>query len=66
MISTPEPAADVAERERQAGALARAFGDDRDSCPWSSGLTRRWWLEGYDGTEPQLNKAFEPGRPLGG
>jgi hypothetical protein len=50
---------------RRVGAMAKAHGRPRSSCPWD-GDRGRWWLEGYDSTEApaDLVKAFPGGGPL--
>ena len=50
---------------RRIGAMARAHGQSRASCPWS-GDRARLWLEGYDGavSPADLVKAFPSGGPL--
>jgi ribosome modulation factor len=66
-IATPETDAALAERERSAGAAAKIQGQPRSACPWTGGLTREWWLQGWDmATDPAATvaKAFPPGGPL--
>ena len=46
--ATSESDATIARRERANGAEAKRQGFPRESCPWRGGLTKQWWLEGYD------------------
>jgi ribosome modulation factor len=62
-IATPETDAALAAREQSLGAQARMRGEPRESCPWQSGMTRLWWLMGWDGALA-LAKAFPLGGPL--
>ncbi|HEX7906702.1 MAG TPA: hypothetical protein VF534_01235 [Paraburkholderia sp.] len=65
-IATPETDAALAAHERAVGRLAKAHGQARESCPWTGGVCRQFWLEGWDsGTAPaDLVKAFPSGGPL--
>lgn len=65
-IATPETDAALAVHERAVGALAKAHGQARESCPWTGGVCRQFWLEGYDGamSPADMVKAFPSGGTL--
>lgn len=65
-IATPETEARLAAHERNLGHVAKAHGQARESCPWTGGRCREYWLEGWDmGVSPaDLVKAFPSGGPL--
>jgi hypothetical protein len=46
-VATHDTDAELAARERGAGATAAREGKQRDDCPWKGGPCERWWLEGY-------------------
>ena len=50
-LATPENQRDLARRYRAEGRAARAAGKPRDDCQLN-GLVRQWWLEGWDGRQP--------------
>lgn len=67
-IATPETDAALSVHERAVGALAKAHGQARESCPWTGGVCRQFWLEGYDGalSPADMVKAFPAAGPLHG
>lgn len=48
MVATAETDREIQFREWQKGHKAAVEGQEEDSCPWEGGLTRQWWLDGFN------------------
>ncbi len=45
------------EKEFKKGLEAKLSGKRANDCPWNGGLTRKWWLEGFN-SQILKRKAF--------
>ena len=47
-IATAATDAEIRQREWQKGRSAALSNKGYDACPWTSGLTYQWWMDGFN------------------
>lgn len=47
MLATPKTDAKLAKKYGAMGIKAKLAGKTEADCPFSSGMVRYWWIEGY-------------------